>query len=67
MLAGRAWQEFNRGQGGTREHVNQTVPVEAPEVLNALQEAPQISTNGVAQWSLAAMQCLAFAGDCITE
>lgn len=30
-------------------------------------EPTQISTNGVAQWSLAAMQCLAFAGESMIE
>ncbi|MGN7885778.1 Tat pathway signal sequence domain protein [Dyadobacter endophyticus] len=30
-------------------------------------ESTQISTNGVAQWSLAAMQCLAFAGDQLND
>ncbi|WP_342083603.1 exo-rhamnogalacturonan lyase family protein [Dyadobacter sp. OTU695] len=62
-LAQRAWQEFNRGQGGTRELIDRTMLIQAPDVLNPLEEAPGISTNGVAQWSLAAMQCLAFAGD----
>lgn len=66
-LAGRAWQEFYRGQGGTRERIEHTMAVEVPDVLNPLQEAPRVSTNSVAQWSLAAMQCLAFAGDFITE
>lgn len=66
-LAARAWQEFNRGQGGTRDRADHPVPVQAPDVLNPLDEAPHVSTNGVAQWSLAAMQCLAFAGFAISE
>ena len=66
-LGHRAWQEFLRGQGGTRAGMDQTVAIGAPAVLNPLQEAPQVSTNGAAQWSLAAMQCLAFASDYIPE
>lgn len=66
-LAERAWQEFHRGQGGTREAITQTSRIQAPDVLNPVEEAPRISTNGVAQWSLAAMQCLAFAGDAISS
>jgi hypothetical protein len=66
-LSQRAWQEFNRGQSGTREPVGHAVRIQAPDVLNPLGEAPHISTNGVAQWSLAAMQCLAFAGEGIGE
>jgi hypothetical protein len=66
-LGQRAWEEFFRGQGGTRAAVDHTTAVGAPDVLNPLQEAPQVSTNGVAQWSLAAIQCLAFAGDYLVE
>lgn len=67
QLATRAWQEFHRGQGGKREAVDHTIDINAPDVLNPLQEAPRVSTNGAAQWSLAAMQCLAFAGDAIGQ
>lgn len=66
-LGERAWQKFFRGQGGPREGADRLVSVGAPAVLNPLQEAPQVSTNGAAQWSLAAIQCLAFAGDYMTE
>lgn len=65
-LAQRAWREFFSGQGGMCDGADRIVPVAAPDVLNPLQEAPLVSTNGVAQWSLAAIQCLALTGDYLT-
>jgi len=61
-LAKRAWEEFYRGQGGIKESDTETVRLEGPVVLNPIDEAAHVSTNGAAQWSLAAIQCLAFAG-----
>lgn len=59
-LAKRAWQEFFRGQGGIRRHDDlKTVRVTGPAVLRPVDEAPFVSTNGTAQWGLAAIQCLA--------
>lgn len=61
-LAERAWNEFYRGTGGiTRDPVLRHVA--GPIVLNPVDEATSVSTNGVAQWGLAAMQCLALVGD----
>lgn len=61
-LAKRAWAEFYKGEGGLRETSRELVKYTAPAVLNPVKESPGISTNAVAQWGLAAMQCLAFAG-----
>lgn len=61
-LAERAWNEFYRGTGGiTRDPVLRHVA--GSIVLNPVDEATSVSTNGVAQWGLAAMQCLALVGD----
>lgn len=65
-LAARAWQEFYRGAGGMRRAGTPDVrTIEGPAVLEPVQESPGISTNAVAQWGLAAIQCLALAGDAI--
>lgn len=64
-LAKRAWEEFFKAGNGIKEESGQTLHLEGPAVLNPIDEAARISTNGVAQWSLAAMQCLAFAGSAI--
>jgi hypothetical protein len=65
-LAQRAWDEFYNGSGGMRVRGMPTAQrLEGPTVLNPIDEAPNVSTNGVAQWGLAAMQCLAFVGDYI--
>jgi hypothetical protein len=61
-LAKRAWEEFYKGGNGIKEEPGETVHLEGPDVLNPIDEAARVSTNGVAQWSMAAMQCLAFAG-----
>ena len=59
-LAQRAWREF-AGQGtleslDLRSGLKRIAP---PAVLEAVNEAPTVSTNGVAQWGLAAYQNLA--------
>ncbi|OIQ95002.1 hypothetical protein GALL_230160 [mine drainage metagenome] len=60
-LARRAWDEFyhgdRHGPGPLR-----TIRVEGPAVLRPVDEAPWISSNGTAQWGLAAMECLALIG-----
>jgi hypothetical protein len=62
-LAARAWQEFLTGGGGfPRDASLNTRRIEGPAVLNPVDEAPWISTNGSAQWGLSAIQCLALAG-----
>lgn len=65
-LKRRAWREFYAGAAGMKLGIPPTIRVEPPVVISDRDEAP-LSTNAVAQWSLAAMQCLAFAGDPITE
>lgn len=59
-LAGRAWTEFNRGTEG---HIPQLSLISQPLVLNPVEEYKEAGTNGVAQWGLSAMQCLAYAGE----
>jgi hypothetical protein len=62
-LARRAWNEFNRGQGGVRDGTRyQTTRVTGPAVLNPVDEAAFVSTNSTAQWGLAAIECLALVG-----
>jgi hypothetical protein len=61
-LAARAWREFDQGEAG----IGPDKPFEArripgPAVLNPIDEVSWISTNTVAQWGLAAIECLAFA------
>jgi hypothetical protein len=63
-LAARAWREFDAGVAG----IGPDKPFEArhiagPGVLNPIDEVSWISTNTVAQWGLAAIECLAFAGE----
>lgn len=58
-LARRAWREFlaDRRRGpATLQRVT------GPAVLNPVDEAPWVSTNDAAQWSLAAIQNLALIG-----
>jgi hypothetical protein len=61
-LKARAWQEFYRGEAGIRRLSRETVTIQGPSVMQAVEEVPGVSTNAVAQWGLAAMQCLACAG-----
>lgn len=69
-LARRAWREFSRdegseGRGGNRKPEARTLS--GPAVLRPVDEAAWISTNGTAQWGLAAIECLALAGDALPE
>ena len=67
-LARRAWQEFFRGQGGIeRRGIPAVKTMGGSEVLRPIDEAAGVSTNGTAQWGLAAIQCLALAGDALPE
>jgi hypothetical protein len=67
-LARRAWQEFEAGSAGFGPTQRfETERVEAPYVLSAIDEAAWVSTNSAAQWGLAAIECLAFAPDGITD
>ncbi|MCE7043329.1 Tat pathway signal sequence domain protein [Dyadobacter sp. CY312] len=61
-LANRAWEEFFEGDAGIKNPTQTVKQLKGPEVLYAIDEAPGVSTNAVAQWGLAAMQCLAYAG-----
>lgn len=59
-LAKRAWREFFRGQGGIRQRDKPAaVRIAGPAVLRPVDEAAFVSTNAVAQWGLAAIECLA--------
>ncbi|MBB6093659.1 hypothetical protein HNQ60_002540 [Povalibacter uvarum] len=63
-LAQRAWREFLGGSAGypaTREF--ESTRIVGPAVLNPVDEAAWVSTNSTAQWGLAAIECLAFAGE----
>ena len=60
-LAQRAWREFLADD--PRGHKTlKTTRISGPAVLNPVIEAPWISTNDAAQWSLAAIQNLALIG-----
>jgi hypothetical protein len=60
-LAARAWTEFNDGRAGYgRGQEFAAKRVEAPEVLNPVDEGPGISTNSSAQWGLSGIVCLAY-------
>jgi hypothetical protein len=64
LLAARAWQEFQAGGAGfspTQQY--QAERIDGPAVLNPVEEAAWVSTNSAAQWGLAAIECLAFAGN----
>ncbi len=64
VLAKRAWKEFSEGGGGQRSRGRfETKKVTGPTVLRPVDEAPFVSSNGTAQWGLAAIQCLALVGD----
>jgi hypothetical protein len=61
-LARRAWSEFNAGKAGIRPSAAfDTKRLTGPAVLRPVDEAAFVSTNGTAQWGLAAIQCLALA------
>lgn len=61
-LAARAWDEF-KGSARWERVEPKRVPVTGPDVLRPVDEARGVSTNGTAQWGLAAIQCLALVGD----
>jgi len=61
-LAERAWKEFTEGRNGYGpRQLFTSNRIEAPAVLNPVDEAPGVSTNATAQWGLAAIECLAYA------
>ncbi|HEX9784884.1 MAG TPA: Tat pathway signal sequence domain protein [Opitutaceae bacterium] len=63
-LAARAWEEFFERAGRMpTSGIPEKRRVSGPDVLRPVDEAVQVSTNGTAQWGLAAMQCLALVGE----
>jgi len=66
-LAARAWSEFFGGDNPRfRTRLDaKTAHVAGPDVLYAIEEDPMISTNGAAQWGLAAIENLELIGDSI--
>ncbi|WP_199415095.1 exo-rhamnogalacturonan lyase family protein [Chitinophaga silvisoli] len=66
-LAARAWDEFLGGEAGIKKMSTKVDTLHGPEVLNALEEAPGVSTNAVAQWGLTAMAMLDLAGNAYNE
>lgn len=67
-LAERAWSEFF-GRG-TVEDLNlstATRHVDGPAVLNPIDEAAGVTTNGTAQWGLAAIMNLALVSDALAS
>lgn len=67
-LAARAWQELFAGGAGYGPRFTTTRRmVSGSAVLRPVEEADRVSTNATAQWGLAAMQCLALAGDALPE
>jgi hypothetical protein len=63
-LAARAWKEFYGAAAGLKM-LPEPFPerrLEGPQVLNPVNEI-DVSTNAVAQWGLAAIECLSLVGD----
>ncbi|MCW4462911.1 Tat pathway signal sequence domain protein [Sphingomonas sp. BT-65] len=66
-LAKRAWEEFFSGDAGLDMGLAARArKITGPAVLKPVDEAP-VSTNGTAQWGLAAIQNLALAGEAVEE
>ncbi len=66
-LARRAWVEFNGNENYGQRRPPLPAHLTGPAVLNPVDEVPFISTNSTAEWGLAAIQCLALAGDALPE
>lgn len=62
-LGQRAWMEFYKGEGGFKTTTKEVITIHPPQAMSSRTENPGISTNAVAQWGLAALQCLAFTPD----
>jgi hypothetical protein len=65
-LARRAWAELLGPRFTPGAPQLRAARVVGPDVLNPVDEMPALSTNGAAQWSLAAIECLALVGDSIS-
>ncbi len=65
-LARRAWTEFFKTYGSAPAPRRPKVThLTGPAVLRPVDEAAHVSTNDTNQWGLAAMECLALAGDAL--
>ncbi|HWU12664.1 MAG TPA: Tat pathway signal sequence domain protein, partial [Caulobacter sp.] len=65
-LAERAWTEFfGRGVVEDLNLSTATKHFTGPDVLNPVDEAPGVTTNGTAQWGLAAIMNLALVSDAL--
>jgi hypothetical protein len=62
----RAWSEFFDRKSGPMGKPFRVKKLEGPEVLNPIDEY-ELNTNSVAQWGLAAIQCLGLASDSLPE
>jgi len=61
QLAARAWNEFTEGRAGYGQRQKFAAQrIDAPAVLNPVDEGPGISTNSSAQWGLSGIVCLAY-------
>jgi hypothetical protein len=63
----RAWQRFFAGHAGQLPRDLTSRRVTEPAVLHAVDEAPALSTNGVAQWALALLCLLSVAPDALPQ
>lgn len=63
----RAWQRFFAGAAGQLPRDFTSRRVQEPDVLHAVDEAPNLSTNGVAQWALALLCLLSVAPDALPQ
>ncbi|RXK86282.1 exo-rhamnogalacturonan lyase family protein [Filimonas effusa] len=67
-LAQRAWKEFYADDTTDPiAAIPQEQRINTPEVLQPIDEVSSISTNGVAQWALSAIQCLGLAGEALNQ
>ena len=67
-LARRAWAEFFSGEAGLGMGIAaEARRIDGPAVLKPVDEAPRVSTNGTAQWGLAAIQNLALVGEAVEQ
>jgi hypothetical protein len=64
-LARRAWKELLDPANRRVPRRSEAKRLKGPAVLRPVDEAPYVSSNDTAQWGLAAMQCLALAGDAL--
>lgn len=64
-LAKRAWTEFYGARAGIIPGGFKTEKISGTQVFYPVEENASLSTNGVAQWALAAIQCLAYVGKAI--